>query len=271
MSSTPTGIVALDTFLGGGLPRGFTTLMLAPSGSGGEIFAKQFACGGQGEVVYVSTDETKNEVKEAMTASEWQHDHVHVLDLQSDFAKAMIAAQKAAVKLVDDPGTAPVKKRFDPRELVAAGESHDSLRKQIGKGLNIDSNAGDTDYLGRLINPYTGSTVPSRMVVHSLDFFLNVYPMEQVVASLTALKAANASHGGQVLLVMTKDAHGVATERRMEILADCLIELEVERKGTKFDRFFSVKKIKNRTHGIGVSTYEVGRRGFAMETLERIV
>ena len=45
----------------------------------------------------------------------------------------------------------------------------------------------------------------------------------------------------------------------------------MQRNGTKFDRFFMVKKVKNRTTGVGVSTYEVGPDGFSLETLERIV
>ena len=129
----------------------------------------------------------------------------------------------------------------------------------------------DTDYLGRLLDPYSRLRSPDRMVVHSLDFFLNLYPAEQVVSALTALKAANAKNGGLLLMVLSKGAHGATVERRLELLADCLIELEVTRKGTTFERFFMVKKVKNRSYGIGVSTYEITPQGFHLETLERIV
>jgi hypothetical protein len=107
--------------------------------------------------------------------------------------------------------------------------------------------------------------------VHSLDFFLNQNTMEEVVAALTAIKAATSRNGGLALWVLSKGAHGAATERRLELLADCLLELEVTRKGTTFERFFMVKKVKNRAYGIGVSTYDITPQGFRLETLERIV
>ena len=257
-----TGIAALDAFLRGGLPKGFSTLMLAPAGAGAEIFAKQFAVGARGEkVVYVTTDESAQEVRQAAQEAKWDVSSVEILDLQSEFAEEMMATQ--------EKGTAPPKEtrpRFDPRDLVEGTRSTDVLRRR----RPVLEEAG-TGYLGRLISVFTRLRPPERLVVHSLDFFLNLYPIEQVVATLTALKAANVRHGGLMLWVLAKGAHSVAEERRLELLADCLLELEVNRKGTSFERFFMVKKVKNRAYGIGISTYEIGPDGFRLETLERIV
>jgi KaiC/GvpD/RAD55 family RecA-like ATPase len=264
---TGTGIDALDTFLKGGLPRGFTTILLAPAGAGSEIFAKQFAAGAKGgRVVYVTTDESEAEVRQAAKEARWGFDHVEVVDLQSAFADAMMAAQEAARG--DKPMAAP-KRSFDPRELLEGSGGLDFL---AGSGAKADAKAGaGRDYLASLVEPYARIRTPDRMVVHSLDFFLNHYPIETVVSALTALKAANSKGGGQVLLVLSKGAHGVTVERRLELLADCLLELEVSRKGTTFERFFMVKKVKNRAYGIGVSTYDIAPDGFRLETLERIV
>lgn len=281
-----TGIRALDIFLGGGLPQGFCTLLLAPSGSGSEIFAKQFAANHPHERgIYVSTDESRNEVLATTRSARWDMENVSIVDLQSEFADAMMEAQQANLEhkparfMIDDPEPAQPKRRFDPRALVEGTDSTDLLRRRVAqgqvdvpeKGNTRKRTSMDTDYLGRLIDPFAKLRTPDRMVVHSVDFFLNLYPIEQVVASLTALKAANAKAGGQLLLVLAKGAHGQQVERRLELLADCLIELEMQRNGTKFDRFFMVKKVKNRTTGVGVSTYEVGPDGFSLETLERIV
>lgn len=270
-----TGVTALDTFLKGGLPKGFTTLLLAPVGSGSEIFAKQFAQGHARERgLYVTTDESANEVDGAVRSAGWDFSAVQIVDLQSDFAEAMMEAQQ---KQMDKPrsDTAPAKRGFDPRDLVEGTSSMDLLKRPTpgwGSGdLPAAAVTSRTDYLGRLLEPYSKLRTPDRVVIHSLDFFLNLYPVDQVVSALTALKAANSKNGGLLLLVLSKGAHGATTERRMELLADCLIELEVTRKGTTFERFFMVKKVKNRTVGIGVSTYEVKPDGFQLETLERIV
>ncbi len=268
-----TGIGPLDIFLKGGLPHGFTTVLLAPSGSGGEIFAKQFATGHRNErVVYVSTDESRKEVVKTMMDAGWAMDGLDIVDMQSAFADAMLDAQQSGLDNKGNPLPDNTQRRFDPRELVEGTSSRDLLRSHrlIPPGMdNVPST--DTDYLGQLIRPYTRLRNPDRMVVHSIDFFLNLYPIEQVVASLTALKAANSKAGGQLLLVVAKGAHGGTTERRLELLSDCLIELEMTRRGTKFERYFMVKKVKNRTTGVGVSTYEIDKDGFSLETLERIV
>ena len=259
-----TGIAALDVFLKGGLPKGFATLLLAPAGGGAEIFAKQFAAGGQGErVVYVTTDESAQEVQQAAREGRWRFGHVEIVDLQSQFAEAMMAAQDAR------PAEPAPKRRFDPRDLVEGGAGLDFLKDR--QGAVRPTGEGGTDYLAKLVQVYARLRAPDRLVVHSLDFFLNLHSVEQVVASLTALKAANARGGGLILWVLSKGAHGAATERRLELLADCLLELEVTRKGTSFERFFMVKKVKNRAYGIGVSTYDIAPDGFRLETLERIV
>lgn len=246
-----TGIEPLDTFLQGGLPHGFMTLLLAPSGGGAEIFAKQFASAPDGRTVFISTDETALEIQQAVQEAGWAFGHVEVVDVQTDFARLMLREQ----------GPEEDRSVFDPRALVEGTSSRDLL------GTRPKS----SDYLSRLIAPYESKDRPRRIVVSSIDFFLSLYPLERVAAVVTALKAANSRVGGQVLVVMAKGAHDAKAERRLELLADCLIELEVNRKGTTFERFFLVKKVKNRPNAVGVSTYDLGASGFSLETLERIV
>ncbi len=253
MKLDTTGIPALDLFLQGGVPPGYTTLLLAPAGGGSEIFAKQFASGASGPCVYVSTDETEAEVREAVKEGGWPFSKVEVVDIQSAFAKLMLEEQ----------GPETDRAGFDPRMFMEASSSQD-LRKARGP-RHAD------DYLGSLIEPYERGKRPARMVIHSLDFYLSLYPLEKVAAVLTALKAANSAAGGQLLMVVAKGAHGDKAERRLELLADCLIELEVNRKGTTFERFFLVKKVKNRPNSVGVSTYALDTHGITLETLERIV
>jgi len=267
----PTGIEALDTFLRGGLPPGFTTLMLAPAGAGAEIFAKQFAAARPPQrAVYITTDESTQEVRATAQEAGWDFQGVEVVDLQTRFAEAMLDAQQRARD--EASGRPAPTKGFDPRDLVENTSSLDLLRPSSPSAAQPPRQPmSGTDYLGSLLDPFSRLRGPDRMVVHSLDFFLNLYPVEQVVSALTALKAANARQGGLLLLVLSKGAHGGTVERRLELLADCLLELEMTRKGTTFERFFLVKKVKNRTHGIGVSTYEVTPKGFRLETLERIV
>lgn len=265
MTDVPTGIDALDTFLRGGLPHGFLTLLLAPAGSGAEILAKQFAAGAPGKrSIYLTTDESADEVQRAARAGGWDFSGVHVVDLQSEFADAMVEQHERSAASAEG-AQAQARRRLDPRELVEGTHSRDLLG---GRG---PAPAAAKSYLPRLLEPFARARAPDRMTVHSLDFFLNLHAVDEVVSAVTALKAANAKAGGLLLVVLAKGAHGANVERRLELLADCLIELEVTRKGTSFERFFMVRKVKNRSHGIGVSTYDVTANGLVLETLERIV
>jgi len=57
-----TGIEKLDRLLEGGTPMGFSVLILGSPGSSIEILSKQLACSESGKSLYVSTEETKDEV-----------------------------------------------------------------------------------------------------------------------------------------------------------------------------------------------------------------
>ena len=264
-----TGMDALDTFLGGGLPAGFTTLLLTPSGAGGEIFAKQFAADHPGEkVAYITTDESEAEVLATVRLSGWNFEEVGIIDVQTMFADAMLDNQQTQRDASQSVLENPSQRKFNPRDLVEGTNSLDLLKRRRKEG---PSGRPSTDYLGMILDPFRRLRAPDRTVIHSLDFFLNLYSVEEVVATLTAIKAANAKQGGEMLWVLSKGAHGATTERRLELLADCLIELEMTRKGTTFERFCMVKKVKNRSTGVGVSTYQITPQGFHLETLERIV
>ena len=70
-----TGIVGLDTMLGGGVPEGRLILVLGGPGTGKTIFCSQFLYHGateQGDkAVYISLDETKSHFVEEMLAFGW--------------------------------------------------------------------------------------------------------------------------------------------------------------------------------------------------------
>ena len=72
-------------------------------------------------------------------------------------------------------------------------------------------------------------------------------------------------------MVMTKGIHGDVFERKMEGLADCVLELDVVQKGSSFERFLSVKKMRNFAKKIGIARYTIDDSGFVLEMIERIM
>jgi KaiC/GvpD/RAD55 family RecA-like ATPase len=74
-----------------------------------------------------------------------------------------------------------------------------------------------------------------------------------------------------LLIVMTKGVHGELFERKMEGLADAVLELDVIQKGSSFERYLSVKKMRNYAKKIGIARYVIDDSGFVLEMIERIM
>ncbi|MFH0848911.1 MAG: ATPase domain-containing protein [archaeon] len=79
MERTPTGIAGLDELLGGGLPRGRSTLVVGSPGSGKTILAIQFlrnGAMGDERGLFVSLDEAPLQIKENAAAFSWNLDEL---------------------------------------------------------------------------------------------------------------------------------------------------------------------------------------------------
>jgi KaiC/GvpD/RAD55 family RecA-like ATPase len=72
---TPTGVPGLDELLGGGIPRGHVVSVFGGPGAGKTTFALQFLCNGvtvyKEPGIYVSLDESPEDVKKNMSAFGW--------------------------------------------------------------------------------------------------------------------------------------------------------------------------------------------------------
>ncbi len=89
MKKIPTGIPGFDEILNGGLEKGWSYLIKGGPGSGKTIFGLQFLIEGvkRGEkVVYISFDETKEEVKRQAKNFGWDIDkgNFHFVDKVSE-------------------------------------------------------------------------------------------------------------------------------------------------------------------------------------------
>ncbi len=76
-----TGVEKLDRLLEGGVQNGFTTVILGSPGSSTEILVKQIAT--VGNVIYITTEETKDEITDTMNRFGWDIPKIDFVDISS--------------------------------------------------------------------------------------------------------------------------------------------------------------------------------------------
>jgi KaiC/GvpD/RAD55 family RecA-like ATPase len=247
-----TGIEKLDRLLEGGIPKGFTTLILGSPGSATEILVKQIA--GSGNVLYFTTDETKDEVVDTMKRFSWVSEKIDFVDISSRYYKSILAGEQKRVSIYEQ------RSKLKLKELI-----------EIGSTATPANVTGDEDFLAVISNKIKSYAAERIIIINSLDFFLSQYPQEEVLNTIYATKVANLKNKGVLFVVMTKGVHGDLFERKMEGLADCVLELDVIQKGSAFERFLSVKKMRNYAKKIGIARYAIDDNGFVLEMIERIM
>jgi KaiC/GvpD/RAD55 family RecA-like ATPase len=247
-----TGIDKLDRLLEGGIPGGFTVVLLGSPGSSIEILIKQIAT--TGNVTYITTDETKQEIIDTMSRFRWQPTDIEFVDISERYYSSVLKGEQKRVSIYEQ------RSKLKLKELI-----------ELGSTAMPSTAMSDEDFLAVLSNK-TKTAVQNRMIIiNSLDFFLSQYAQEDVLKTIYAAKVNNLNNKGALLIVMTKGVHGELFERKMEGIADAVLELDVIQKGSSFERYLSVKKMRNYAKKIGIARYVIDDSGFVLEMIERIM
>lgn len=247
-----TGIDKLDRLLEGGIPNGFTTVVLGSPGSSIEILVKQIASAGKS--LYISTEETKDEICETLRRFRWPEPNIEFVDISSKYYTNVLRGEQKRVSIYEQ------RSKLKLRELI-----------EIGSKGTPESVVGEEDYLAIISNKIKEAKPGQLIILNSLDFFLSQYRQEEVLKTIYASKITNLNKQSGLIILMTKGIHGELFERKMEGLADCVLELEVIQKGSSFERFLSVKKMRNFAKKIGIARYSIDDSGFVLEMIERIM
>lgn len=247
-----TGIEKLDRLMEGGIPVGFTTILLGSPGSSIEILVKQISTAEN--VTYITTEETKDEVTDTMKRFNWSVPKINFIDISATYYKSVLEGETKRVNIHQQ------KSKLKLKELI-----------EIGSQGMPSANKGDEDFLAVLSKSVKNVSTGGIIIINSLDFFLSQYRQEDVLKTIYAAKVGNLKNKGALLIVMTKGIHGELFERKMEGLADCVLELDVIQKGSSFERFLSVKKMRNFAKKIGIARYAIDDSGFVLEMIERIM
>jgi len=246
-----TGIEKLDKLLEGGTPKGYAVLILGTPGSSIEILAKQLAT--IGDILYFTTEETEVEILDTMNRFGWNREKIEIVDIATDYSRGILTGEQRRVSVYEQ------RSKIKLKELIAVGSSG---VPQIAKS--------EQDFLA-ILSDKIKNTKSEKIIINSLDFFLNQYSQEEVIKTVHAAKVSNFQNKSVMFMIMTRGIHGDIFERKMEGIADCVLELEVLQKGSNFERFLAVKKMKNYAKKIGIARYAIDSDGFVLEMIERIM
>ena len=247
-----TGIDKLDRLLEGGIPNGFTVVLLGSPGSSTEILVKQIAT--SGIVTYITTEETKEEILNTMRRFKWQIPDIDFVDISEKYFSNVLKSEQKRISVYEQ------RSKMKLKELI-----------EYGSTAIPSTTTATEDYLAILSNR-TRDVAPNRIIiVNSLDFFLSQCNSDEVIKTVYAVKVNNLKNKGALFLVMTKGIHGEVFERKIEGIADAVLELNVIQKGSSFERYLSVKKMRNYAKKIGIARYIIDDSGFVLEMIERIM
>ncbi len=228
MNLTTIGIPALDEHLGGGIQKGSTVLVMGSPGSGTEFFAKQFASAGNETVTYFTSTERDEDVLVVMREYGWRTD-LKIVNVGTKYYEGVLA-KKLEIS------------RFR-QEGITLGDVRRFREQDAAKEMNL---------LTFLAYEVSKLTPPFRVVINSLDFYLENYDSSEVLMAMRTVKAHTQHTESVTLMTMLKGVHDSRIQSSIEDLADVIIELDREKVGHEFKKFIIVQKVRNRPAMVGI-------------------
>ncbi len=233
------GLPLLDKALMDGVPEGYTILLSGSPGSGTELFAKQFAAAGSKEenVMYITTTERDEDIITTMKNFGWEP-NIQIVNVGAEYYHKVLEKELIISKYREEG--IPVNEIFAP------------ARKKKEKEIN---------FLTMITYEISKLKPPFRIIIDSLDFFLNNYDGPKVISALRTIKAHAQYYGGVVLVTMMKDVYDTHTQSGVEQLADIILEMDMLRTPKGFVNHIIIKKVRNHPEKAGIFKYQIYEKG----------
>lgn len=233
------GIRELDNVLGGGFIEGTLCAVVGPPGSGCGVFARQFASVGPEKSYYFSTNDASEEVYNSLKRFGWRTDTT-VIDIGDKYHDTVLLRRLEVTKY--------------RQEGLKVKDVHDYE----------ETSSRPFNFLTYLTHEIFKIKPPFRVIVDSLDFFIDNYGVEDVLGALRTLRAYTRRNSGLLLITLTKGVFEPRIQNSIDALMDTLIELERARVGKKFESNLIVSKVKNYPERSKIMQYFVGEGGITL-------
>ncbi len=234
-----TGLRELDGVLGGGFIEGTVSAIVGPPGSGAGVFARQFASVGSERSYYFSTSDSADEVFSSIKRFGWKTDAT-IVDIGDKYHDTVLMRRLEVTKY--------------RQEGLKVKDVHDYE----------EINYRPFNFLTYLTHEIFKIHPPFRVVVDSMDFFIDSYGFEEVLGALRTLRAFTNKNKSLLIITLTKGVFEASVQNTIDALVDTLIELERERIGKKFENNLIVSKVKNFPERSRIMQYSVGENGITL-------
>jgi KaiC/GvpD/RAD55 family RecA-like ATPase len=219
------GIPEVDGPLWTALPAGWLALLLGHSGTGAPLLAKQFAYAGVGTVpvLFYTTYERTEQVRKAFTDFGWDPSGVQIVNLADEYYERVLVRGL---------------------EVARAREAGLTL-DQIVAARPVRSDLATFSLTNRMLSDLAGIDSPFRLVIDSIDFFLEILSPHEVTTVARQIRHRCQTIGGQALMTM----HSIARERPLaglHDLADVVFELTAEPNGNHYEHTLYLQRVANR-------------------------
>jgi KaiC/GvpD/RAD55 family RecA-like ATPase len=245
------GVPKFDNEMHGGVPRGFTMVAFTATGSGSELFAKQFVSPAEEaeNTLYISTNEGQAEIVRIFKKYSWPLD-INVRTIGEEYNANVLEKQLLASRYRLEGF------RLEDIQRLAQTRFVDDVTQ---------------DYLTEVTNEVMALGPYFRVVIDSLDFFLQREDPARVVSMVRMLQAHAQRHRGLILISVSSDGLSPLVKQELASIADMVLSFQVRTIGTDFETSMIVSKFRNAPENLKILVFRVTpEEGITPETVERI-
>ncbi|MBT3771670.1 MAG: hypothetical protein HOE92_06575 [Euryarchaeota archaeon] len=245
------GVPKFDREMRGGIPRGFMILAVVATGSGAELFAKQFVSPAEEpeNTLYVSTSESAPQILNVFNKYNWPTD-INVRTMGEEYNSRVLERDLQAARY-----------RLQGFSMADV--------QRLAQTRFVDDET--EDFLTELTDDITSLGPYFRAVIDSMDFYFNREDPARVMSMLRMMQAHTQLNRGLLLCLVSESSLTKSMEMELGMLADMILKFEVVMVGTDFETRMVIKKFRNAPENMAVISFKVTpEEGITPETVKRI-
>ncbi|HLN51630.1 MAG TPA: ATPase domain-containing protein [Thermoplasmata archaeon] len=242
------GIPEIDQPLSSALPMGWLALLKGSTGAGSSVLAKQFAHAGVGTVpvLFYTTYERTEDVRQSFTDFGWDPDGVKIVNLADEYYERVLVRGLEVAKA---------------RERGLGFEG--LVREQLGERPATTFRLTD-----RMLADLQAIDAPFRLVVDSIDFFFEILAPRDVTTVARQIRHRCQTIGGQALITLHTSLQDRATAAVLQDLADVVLDLRAEPEADHYAHTLSVEKVGHRPNLTRIWKASLGETGWGVRAPE---